>query len=208
MTPPAPRHYRAESLADFRKHELFQGITSSCAWGGGETILCQGGSCISQGRAMGNPALGALGLRLELSYPILGDCSILIPSCSSGLQSKPLPCSVPQLAPHTPGIFGLEMTMHTKGPASPFYAAHGGENQMVPCFFQAFGSLLGVFLRGMRGQFCLTKGGDFGGVFFLALILSYFYSFFHPVMGQAVNRVLSWPHFREAFAGIEGMGYY
>lgn len=98
--------------------------------------------------------------------------------------------------------------MHTKGPASPFYATHRGENQIVPCFFQAFGSLLGVFLREMRGQFCLTKGGDFGGVFFLALILSYFYSFFHPEMGQAVNRVLSWPHFREAFGGIEGMGYY
>lgn len=112
------------------------------------------------------------------------------------------------MAPHAPGIFGLEMLLHTKGPASPFYAAHVGENQMVPCFFQAFGSLLGVILRGMRGQFCLTKGGDFGGVFFLALISSYFYSLFHPVVGQAVNRVLSWPRFGEAFAGIEEMGYY
>lgn len=100
------------------------------------------------------------------------------------------------------------MLLHTKAPASPFYAAHGGGNQMVPCFFQAFGSLLGVILCGMRGQLCLTKGGDFGGFFFLALISSYFYSFFHPVMGQAVNRVLSWPHFGEAFGGIEEMGYY
>lgn len=85
----------------------------------------------------------------------------------------------------------------------------GVKIKWFPASSELFGSLLGVILRGMRGQICLTKGGDFGGFFFfLALIWSYFYSFFHPVMGQTVNRVLSWPHFGEAFGGIEEMGYY
>lgn len=78
----------------------------------------------------------------------------------------------------------------TKGPASPFYADHRGENQVVPCFLQACGRLLGVILHGMRGQVCLTKRRGF--LFLLLQCLSYFCSYLHPHDGM--RQSIGWFH--------------
>lgn len=108
------------------------------------------------------------------------------PSCPEGPYHNPLACCF------LPGLFilwdfwGLEMLMHTKGPASPFSADHRGENQMVPCFLQACGSLLGGYSLWEERSGLLDK--EKGLAFFLlqcfAVCLSYFCSFFHPCDGM------------------------
>lgn len=80
--------------------------------------------------------------------------------------------------------------MHTKGPASPFYAAHRGENQTVPGFLQACSSLLGGYSSWDERSVLLDKekGLSFSFIFFSlqcsALCSNYFYSFFHPRDGM------------------------
>lgn len=63
--------------------------------------------------------------------------------------------------------------MHTKGPSSPFYAAHRGENQTVPGFLQACSSLLGGYSSWDKRSVLLDKekGLSFSFLFFFLAVL-------------------------------------
>lgn len=64
-----PKALRSREFSQLQEAGAVPG--NHVTWRSGERgrNLCQGGSCSSQGIAMGNPGLGSLGMKPELSYP-------------------------------------------------------------------------------------------------------------------------------------------
>lgn len=119
------------------------------------------GSFISQRTAMGNSCCSSLchllGCPSTLSRPLQPHTSMPQTIRASHAFPAPQGCNAPPSlgislrplpllgSPRSSNFLVWQKEKHTKGPASPFYADHRGENQMIACSLQARGSLLGGY---------------------------------------------------------------